>query len=252
MYSFYADESGTINLRQTNQPYYVLLAIGLNDDHWKSIDNAIVGLKKSYFPGWTITDIEIRSNDIRRASLQKWPEDKNPFSTLKAADLKRFVDDLYDEINKLPFEFCSIVINKDDAIKQHGLKKGRELFRLAYMLLIERLHGWVNQEGSYGRIFVDQQAESLLGQQHDELIEDHYKLTARGSGWQQVSRIIERPFFCHSRYSNHIQIADLLAYNVYRRYANNEGGYPFFIKTMRKVRGNMKPDGSHYGLKLYP
>jgi len=252
MYSFYADESGTCNLKKSDQPWYVLLAVGFNDDNWKLIDDAIIGLKKTYFPSWNIRDVEIRSNDIRRAPLQKWPEDGNPFSTLSPENLKRFSDDLYRSIDGLPLQFCAVAVDKQATVLKHGLKQGSELFTLAYTLLIERLHGWANQEKSYARLFLDQQENNLLGIRHDSIIEDHYNLSTRGTGWQDVSRIIERPYFEHSKHCSHVQIADILAYNIYRRFVLNDPAYIYYRLTMKKVRGNAKPDGSYYGLKVYP
>lgn len=120
------------------------------------------------------------------------------------------------------------------------------------MILIERLHGWCNQENTLGRIFIDQQELNLLGRAYHELIaKDHFNLRADGTGWQKVDNIIERPYFIDSCRSNHMQLADILAYNLYHKYTY-AGAYPYFNKILRKVRGNQRPDGGYFGLKVYP
>lgn len=250
MFSFYADESGTAKIHTTSD-WFVFLAVGLNDDNWSAMEDAVNALKRKYFPGWAMHKVEIHSNDIRRAKIQSYPP--NPFATLDEATLKSFTDDLYAVIDNAPLRWCAAAINKPDAIRKHGIASASELFKLAYVLLVERLHGWCEQSNTTGRLFIDQQETNLLGGAYHDIMEvDHFKLQERGTGWLVPDRIIERPYFIDSCRSNHMQLADILAHNVYHRLAYNDQTYSFFQKTMRKVRGNIRPDGSYYGLKIYP
>jgi len=249
VFSFYADESGSADIFNDEQPWFVLLAIGLNDDNWEQIDDSVNGLKRAYFPGFW-KQVEIHSNDIRRASRQKFPP--NPFSSLTPEKREQFGIDLYNLIDALPFQFCAAAVNKRAAINQKGFSSTSELFQFTYTLLVERLHGWCEREKNIGRLFVDQQEHNLLGAKHGAIETDHYALQQSGSGWQNTTCIIERPYFHDSKRSNHTQLADILAYNVYRRYVHDDPQYLYFQKTMKKVRGNQKPDGSYYGLKIYP
>lgn len=250
MFSFYADESGSADIHNHSQPWFVLLAIGFNDDHWVRIDEGVTALKKAYFPSWNLAEIEIHSNDIRRAPLQAFPP--NPFSTLSAGKLAQFGQDLYDLIDSLPFEWCASALDKQATIVKHGLTTSSELFKFAYMLLVERLHGWCTAEQNVGRLFVDQQEHNLIGATHDLIKRDHFQLREQGTGWVRPTAIIERPYFQDSSRSQHMQLADVLAYNVYRRCVSNDASYSYFLKTLRKVRGNCRPDGGYYGLKIYP
>jgi len=250
MFSFYADESGTADIHD-ERPWYVLLAVGLDDKNWPWIENAVKDLKHRYFPGWPLHKVEIHSNDIRRAKLDQYPP--NPFSTLDEASVKAFSEELYGLIDAAPLEWCASAIHKPRAIRKHGIASASELFKLAYVLLMERLHGWCAREGTVGRIFIDQQETNLLGGAFHELVEtDHFNLRERGSTWQKLDNIIERPYFVDSCRSSHMQLADVLAYNVYRRCHFDVPTYSYFLRTLAKVRGNQKPDGTYYGLKIYP
>ena len=251
MFSFYADESGIANIHDS-RPWYIFLAIGLNDDTRKAIDDSVTALKQKYFPGWQPHKVEIHSNAIRRAKLEQYPP--NPFSTLDEATLKTFTDDLYALIYDAPFEWCGVALNKPEAVKAKGIATASELFKLAFVLLIERLHGWCQRENSLGRLFIDQQEGNLLGGAYHDLIEkDHFDLRADGTGWQQVDNIIERPYFIDSSRSNHTQLTDIIAYDVYRYYADGKKPYVFFNKIYRKARGNSNPiTGAVYGLKDTP
>ncbi len=253
MFSFYADESGTANIYDPRE-WYVFLAIGLDDNHWKTIDDGLLAIKRKYFKGWEPHRVEIHSNAIRRAKLGQYPP--NPFSTLDEDTLKAFTNDLYAFIHNAPFQWCGVAINKPEAVRLKGIADASELFKFAFVLLIERLHGWCNQENHLGRIFIDQQEINLLGGVYHELIaKDHFNLRADGTGWQKVDNIIERPYFIDSCRSHHMQLADILAYNVYHYFAYNAKDgtpYPYFNKILRKVRGNQRPDGGYFGLKVYP
>jgi hypothetical protein len=250
MFSFYADESGNPDIHDPRE-WYVLLAIGLDDSNWKDIDDQVLALKKRFFSGWQPHAVEIHSNTIRRARLEAYPP--NPFSLLSEAQLKEFTDILYEIIMFAPFEWCAAAVNKPGVVRKHGFTKAAEVFKMAYMLLVERLHGWCQQKKTQGRLFVDQQESNLIGAVHDLIEKDHFSFQDFGTGFLKCSNIIERPYFIDSCRSNHMQLADILAYNVYRRFDANEPGYSYFRKTMAKVRGNQNPvTGAYYGLKIYP
>jgi hypothetical protein len=167
--------------------------------------------------------------------------------------LSMFGDDLYALIDAMPFEWCAVALDKAATIAKHGFSDSGKFFTFAYKLLVEKLQGWLEQENNYGRLFIDQQEHNLLaGAKHDLIAEGHRSLRRAGSGWQQIDRIIERPYFHNSLDSHHTQLADVLAYNVYRRYTRNEPEYPYFVKILSKVRGKIRPDGTYYGLKIYP
>lgn len=128
MFSFYADESGTANIYDRRE-WYVFLAVGLDDDNWKAIDDSILALKRKYFKGWESHRVEIHSNAIRRAKLERYPP--NPFSTLDESTLKSFTTDLYALIQDAPFQWCGVVINKPEAVRLKGIATASELFKFA-------------------------------------------------------------------------------------------------------------------------
>ena len=45
--------------------------------------------------------------------------------------------------------------------------------------------------------------------------------------------IVEYPFFTRSEPSNGVQLADLLAYSVYRAFKDEDSGYPYFFVWAR-------------------
>jgi hypothetical protein len=87
---------------------------------------------------------------------------------------------------------------------------------------------------------------------HGLIHNDHARFHQYGTQWQIVDNIIEQPFFLDSRHSNHLQLVDILAYNVYHRYAYDNSTYDYFIRSIRKVRGYQPEKTAHLGLKVYP
>lgn len=72
-------------------------------------------------------------------------------------------------------------------------------------------------------------------------IQRHRQLLTAGTGWQSVDRIIEQPFFMVSKYSVHIQLADILSYNVMRHARDGGYGdgnaYAYYTRILPKCRG---------------
>jgi hypothetical protein len=255
MLSFYADESGSAGSGQGDA--VVLLAAGFTDDNWKPIKDQIDGLKRAYFKNWNLDEVELKSVYLRRWNLpdQKWPP--NAFTTLTQPQIAAFGNDLFDLIDALPIEWAAVAFSKSYLLHTHGINDSRSIFFRLYMYLLERLHGWCKRENTYGRLFLDQQHQQLVNATHDEIIKQHHQLLVAGTGWQPVDRIIEQPFFMESRYSVHIQLADILAYNVLRQIRNGFANpYPYYARILPKCRGYSSWYGGNlrapFGFKIEP
>ena len=71
-----------------------------------------------------------------------------------------------------------------------------------------------------------------------------------GNQNMRFSTIVEYPFFVRSELSNGIQLADLIAYNVYRAFKAQDPEYPYFKMLLGNIyRGH---DQILHGLKVWP
>lgn len=79
----------------------------------------------------------------------------------------------------------------------------------------------------------------------------HARFQRSGNPNRQFPRIVEYPFFTRSELSNGVQLADLLAYNVFRAFKDEDLDYPYFKMVLpsfyRRLRANMLD-----GLKIWP
>jgi hypothetical protein len=229
--SFYADESGSFDLHNA-QPWAVLLAIGFDDDHWLRIDRAMNDLKHAYFGPRHPNEIEIRSNDLRMAHVR--PHPKNPFSRFDVVALRSFGNDLYALIDALPFAWCASVVHGPTVMRAIDLRGSYDLFTLSYRILLGQLDRWCAFVDEPGRLFLDQRDPNLHGRAHRTIVAMHDGWRLHGSPPQP--HVIERPYFHDSVRSNHIQLADIIAYNVLRRFRNDDPRYPYYVRIRSKLR----------------
>jgi hypothetical protein len=102
---------------------------------------------------------------------------------------------------------------------------------------------------------MDQQHQGLVNARHDEIIKQHRTLLRAGTPFQPIDRIIEQPFFMESETSVHVQLADVLAYNVLRQVRDGFGTpYPYYTRILRKCRGysTWYKGPTPFGLKIEP
>ena len=230
MLAFYADESGTFSVRAGDQPWVVLLAIGFDDDHWATIDDALNDLKRQYFPERSPRDVEIKSHGLRMAHVR--PRAENAFSSLSRDALRRFGEDLYSVIERLPFAWCASVLHKPSVVHRMPGAAGGDLFIRAYLDLLPSLDLWCRCAGKAGRLFVDQREARLHGSIHAGIVREHEGL--REAAPARGSHVVERPYFHDSARSNHIQLADVIAYNVLRRVRDGDARYPYYRRIAAK------------------
>lgn len=157
----------------------------------------------------------------------------------------------------LDIQWAAAAVHKPQLVQQYGIHDPRDVFVLLYKLLLERLQGWLQKEDSLGRLFLDQQHDRIVSGRHNEIIADHHRLQSTGTGYLTIDRVIDQPFFMQSKYSNHIQIADLFAYNVKRQLEMGFGNkYSFYERILPCCRGYRNWWGGHmqspYGLKVFP
>ena len=231
MLAFYADESGSFDLHSA-EPWIVLLAIGFDDDHWLRIDGAVNDLKQAYFGIRHPHEIEIRSNDLRMAHVR--PRPGNPFSRFDRGALRSFGHDLYALIEALPFAWCASVVHGPTAMKAESIHGSYDLFALSYRTLLRQLDRWCASAGEPGRLFLDQRDPNLHGRAHRTIIAMHDECRERASPRQP--HVIERPYFHDSARSSHIQLADIIAYNVLRRFRNGDPHYPYYARIRSKLQ----------------
>ena len=80
---------------------------------------------------------------------------------------------------------------------------------------------------------------------------EHAALLRRGNPNMFFPHIVEYPFFTRSELSNGVQLADLLAYNVYRVFRDEDPEYPYF-QSIRPYFYRRRDTAGLAGIKVWP
>lgn len=123
------------------------------------------------------------------------------------------------------------------------------LHRRAYELLLELIQNYIrrNHPKHQALIVMDDTDKSL----NRAIAMQHSLFQRVGNRNTAFPDIVEYPFFTRSELSNGVQLADQLAYNVYRAFRYEDLAYPYFDRMLPHF--DQSRDGAvPHGLKVWP
>lgn len=257
MYFFYFDESGSRDpsIGTPEHPkdhLYVLLAVGMFEGQWPHFDRAITQLKLELIEKirpttsnrYELADCEVKSNWIRNP---KERAEKSPFlHALDDADRERLVACYFNQLTACKAVVIAAVIDKrhlQDHVSHEILHKK------AYELVLERIQHYMHQNHRKHNalIVMDDTSKEL----NRAITMKHALFQRVGNANMKFPRIVEYPFFTRSELSNGVQLADLLAYSVYRAFRNENFTYSYFEQLLPKFH-RRQHDTQLNGLKVWP
>ncbi len=116
-----------------------------------------------------------------------------------------------------------------DVIDKRFLRVTHEtLYMKAYEFLLERIQHYMREYHPKHRALMDDTSRQL----NRVVAMKHASFQRTGNRNMTFPAIVEYPFFTRSELSNGVQLADLLAYNVYRAFKLEDFGYPYFEKAL--------------------
>jgi len=247
MYFFYLDESGQ-RAYNSKDDIFVLQAVAVSEHQWQAVNACIEDVKRAHFPALNPDQIELKSSSIRNR--------RGIFRRMSVAKITAFTDDLYDIITSSDLTLLAVVVRKSLVFSRYLFPE--DPYLLAYKMLIERAQTFLEQrtDASKGIIVSDNFSniqsrgrrmafERKVRRQHKAYLRD-------GTEYKEIDRIIEDPFYVDSRFNNFIQVADLCAYNVFRRYQYDQPNYPYFARIYSKFFRSRTGRVEGYGLKIFP
>ena len=257
MYFFYLDESGTRDpsVGTTQKPkehLYVLLAVGMPEEQWQPFETEVSCLKLGLIDRlgrdgegkFDLIDCEVKSNWLR---AQEFRIKRSPFlMALQEHELARITRTFFSQVASRNTIIMASVVDKrflgDDIT-------GEEAHVKAYELLLESVQCYMDRNHpEQGALIVMDDMSKKLNQ---TMALKHADLQHFGNTNMVFPSIAEGPFFVRSELSNGVQLADLLAYAVYRAIGHKELDYQYFAKILPNFYqewNNGKPDG----LKVWP
>jgi len=245
MYFFYVDESGSLDPTTTGvradgstftkDHLYVLTAVSLFERRWHGFEKTLNRKKQE------LCDIHRRTNpteqrlDLADCEIKStWiriPKERarRPFlANLTDNELTKLVELYYRQLDHHHMNIFAVVVDKRhlrdylDASKMH---------RKAWELLLERIEKFLRiNHGKHQGVLI---TDDISRQANRNLAMKHAHIQSEGTStgtW--LTHIAEMPLFVRSELSNGVQLADLLAYNIYRCFRDEDVDYPFFARIL--------------------
>ena len=257
MYFFYFDESGSrdpsVGTKEKPKDHlYVLLAVGMYERQWRRFDSVLSRLKlelinslkqesKGHFE---LADCEVKSNWVRNDRERKR---RSPFLyALHGDDLKRLTDAYFQQVVECNMAVVVAVIDKRYL---RDYMTDEMLHKKAYELVLERIQHYMREyhQKHQALIVMDDTSKQL----NRAVAMKHAFFQRAGNQNMTFPAIVEYPFFTRSELSNGVQLADLLAYNVYRAFRNEDLTYSYFDMLLPSIYRGRDAESLH-GLKIWP
>jgi len=266
MYFFYVDESGSLDPAATGQRadgstftkdhLYVLAAVSLFESQWHGFEKTLNRKKRELWdihrhtnpaaPRLDLADCEIKSTWIR---IPKERVQRPFLAGLADNELTKLVELYYQQLAHHNMNIFAVVVDKRhlrdymDAAKMH---------RKAWELLLERIESFLRVEHPkhQGVLITD----DISKQRNRELAMKHAYIQEQGTSasvW--LTHIAEMPLFVRSELSNGVQLADLVAYNIYRCFRDENIDYPFFARIVPHLWESRRTPADYLdGLWVFP
>ena len=256
MYFFYFDESGSRDpsIGTSEKPkdhLYVLLAVGMYERKWRSFAQTITQIKLNHIRrlrwhglgNFDLADCEIKSNWVRNHSDQK--RSSRFIRSLGKDSIRDVTNTYYEQIAECNMVIIAIVIDKRYL---HTYVTHEILHKKAYEFALERIQMYMRtcHPRHMALIVMDDTSKQL----NRAVAMKHAFWLQQGNQNTKFSAIVEYPFFTRSELSNGIQLADLIAYNVYRAFKAEDPSYPYFKMLLGSIyRGQNQ---ILHGIKVWP
>lgn len=263
----YIDDSGTKEYSKTGQSYgkgvskyFVLGGVLITPANAGILSSKIVEHKLNCFG---VDTVEIKSVWLRNPKDRK-EKYLEPFDISEKA-LYDFVENFYDAIIATDLNFIASVVDKQQV--ETAYKYPWYPPAIAYEILLQRAEQELHGIGDASVIIDDMTGKTPHGNPYkDNLLKQHEELKQKGSKLQRgisFCCIKGRLKFVNSSHSHLIQVADSIAYDVYRQFRDygNEWEqiglkvlptYEYFIRIVNKFRKGPNGIITGYGIAKFP
>lgn len=246
MYILFLDESGTppANAR-TQQKYFVIGGIIIPVGEWKSINDRLQGIK---------TRRNVRGEVKWRYFAPHNDDADNPMAEMDFEERDSIRTEILKLITAVPsIKIIASVASVQAAYELPSVTCADDVYALAYKTLTERFQYFLQdlskQTGDHecGMVVCDHRStdsDRALRAHHHRLIGPRRMFTSR------YENFIETLFFAPSHLSTGIQLADIVAGSVWRRYEKDDPRY--FNAIERSIRRGPAGQIDGYGIVKVP
>ena len=216
----------------------------LNRKKWELID--IIRRTKGLTRKLDLADCELKSTWVR---IPKERAGRVFLTSLTDEELAQLVELYYEQLAHHHMRVFGVVVDKR---RLRDYMDSAKMHRKAWELLLERIEVFLREEHPKHQAVLI--TDDISRERNRSLAMKHAYIQSEGTAagiW--LTHIAEMPLFVRSELSNGVQLADLLAYNVYRRFRYEKDDYPFFSRTLPFIWVSPgSPSRALDGLRLFP
>lgn len=228
-------------------PYFVFGGLIVTPEEAGKINAWMRSLKVATFG---VADVEIKAHWLRRADKRKLRY-LAPYGVTDEK-LTKFTDDLYAALAASACELVACVVDKHEVQEKYA--KPFYPPAIAYECVLQRLQLAMIERNGYARVTIDDmEGKSPKGNEWKRnLIRQHQLLRLHGSRLHRgmaLDRVLgDQPYFRDSAGDERVQLADLVAYAVYRQFVDNRAAWDDDSKPLSvyEYLGRLGPKFRHY------
>lgn len=228
MHLMYVDEAGDPGHPKSGDStssggptrFFLRAGVVLHGWKWMRVNKMIADFKRSRGLAW---DTEIKANHIRRG--------KKAFAGWSPSDRKEFLLDLLESIGReIDVHILVVVIAKEQVDRMQRERFANPSVR-SLELLLERYNLFLSGQSDKCGITILDATES----KSDENLRYFQNYLLKFSDHLDPRRIIEGTLFMPSHTTNLLQLADVCANVIYRRYARPDGNKEEYRRIESRV-----------------
>lgn len=214
MYLLYLDDSGSA--QNKNENYFVLGGVCVPERSIKWLTEQLDELASKINPD-TPSSVEFHASEIFSGRKSPWKDIKDKNERIQI--IKNVLSILKDA--QFDTKVFASAIHKDSYKNIDPIKIAFEDLCSRFDMYLNRVyHGSEAKYSHKGLIIFDKNA-------YENNLENlSFEFRQKGTRWRELKNIREVPFFVDSKSSRIIQLADHIAYSVFRRY--NAGDLNYF------------------------
>ena len=223
MHILYLDDSGST--QNQNNKYFVLGGVSIYETQARIVNGRLENLARKVCPENSAA-AEFHASEIfgRRKSPWKGMEKRQSIEVIESV-----LRVLTGGIDAHVFA-C--------AVEKESLPENQDPVEIAFEDLCSRFNQYLNRLGQQGLLVLDKSTKETALQ---KMTRNFQQI---GTQWGTIKNLVDVPFFVDSRASRLVQLADHVAYAVFRRYNARDTNYFDIIAPQFDV----SKDGSFHGL----
>jgi hypothetical protein len=242
MHLLYVDDSGSVGNPQ--ERYFVLGGVAVFERGIYHVIKGLDDIVDGFGLGGCSHDVELHGTDMYGGRCQPW-------RSLQRAEREGFLTRALAVIRaqRSAVRLFGIAVDKAHVAPNDAVEYGFEEICNRFNLFLQRAsnRGRRRPEGQRGLVIMDE----MHHEQPLQALARHFRVN--GTRWGRLGSLAEVPLFVDSKASRLVQLADLVAYALWRRYEHQDGRFfdpivPYFDAEGGVIHGlvHHRPAGDAY------